>query len=187
MSKVSEMFIKNYDQNSDIGYIFEADAEYYKGLHNLHNDLPFFPERMKIKKGNKLVCNLYDKDNYVAHITTLKQALNHRLILKKVDKVTQFNQNEWPKLYFDMNTKLKTEAENNFEKDFLKLMHNAVFGKIMKNVRKHGDIKLAATNKRRNYLVSEPNYHMKKWFSETLLSIGMKKINILRFINTRNY
>ena len=102
-------------------------------------------------------------------------------------KVTQFNQNEWRKLYFDMNTKLKTEAENNFEKDFLKLMHNAVFGKIMKNVRKHGDIKLAATNKRRNYLVSEPNYHMKKWFSETLLSIGMKKINILRFINTRNY
>ena len=118
---------------------------------------------MKIKKGNKLVCNLYDKNNYVAHIATLKQALNNRLIPKKVLKVTQFNQNEWPKLYFDMNTKLKTEAENHFEKDFLKLMQNAVFGKIMKNVRKHRDIKLVATNKRRNYLVSEPNHHMKKW------------------------
>ena len=61
-----------------------------------------------------------------------------------------------------MNTKLKTEAKNDFEKDFLKLMNDAVFGKTMENVRKHRDIKLVTTDKRRNQLASEPNYHTKK-------------------------
>ena len=69
-----------------------------------------------------------------------------------------------------MNTKLRAEAKNDFKKDFFKLMNNAVFGKTMKNVRKHRDIKLVATNRRRNYLVSEPNYHMTKLFSENLLA-----------------
>ena len=58
-----------------------------------------------------------------------------------------------------MNIKLKTEAKNDFEKDFFKLMNNAVFGKTMENVRKHRDIKLVTTDKRRNQLVSEPNYY----------------------------
>ena len=65
-----------------------------------------------------------------------------------------------------MNTKFRTEAKNDFEKHFFKLMNNAVFRKTMENVRKHGDIKLVTTNRRRNYLVSEPNYHMTKVFSE---------------------
>ena len=58
-----------------------------------------------------------------------------------------------------MNTKLRTEAKNDFGKDFFKLMNNAAFGKTVENVRKHRDIKLVKANKRRNYLVSEPNYH----------------------------
>ena len=61
MLKVNENFIKNYDEDSDIGYIFEADVKYHKRLHNLHCNLPFFPERMKINKCNKLICNLRDK------------------------------------------------------------------------------------------------------------------------------
>ena len=60
-SKFNENFIKNYDEDSNIGYILEADAEYPKRLQNLHNDLPFLRERMKIKKCHKLVCNWYDK------------------------------------------------------------------------------------------------------------------------------
>ena len=92
LSKIDEDFIKNYDENSDKGHILEADVEYSKNLHDLHSDLPFLPERMKIHRCKKLVCKLYDKKIYVAHIGSLKQALNHGLVLKKVHRVIQFNQ-----------------------------------------------------------------------------------------------
>ena len=78
-----------------------------------------------------------------------------------------------------MNSKLRQKAKNNFEKDFFKLMNNAVFGKTMENVRKHRDIKLVTTERRRNYLVSEPNYHTTKFFTENLLAIEMRKTQIL--------
>ena len=106
---------------------------------NLHSHLPFLPERNQIEKCNKLVCNIHDKESYVVHIRALKQALNHRLILKKVHRVIQFNQKAWLKHYIDMNTKLRIEAKNYFEKDFFKLLNNAVFRKTMENVRKHRD------------------------------------------------
>ena len=83
VSKFDEEFMKNYDKDSNKGYILEADAENPKDLHNLHSDLQFLSERMKIKKSNKPVCNLHDKKEYVVHITALKQALNHELIFKK--------------------------------------------------------------------------------------------------------
>ena len=144
----------------------------------MHSDLPFLPERMKIDKCNKLVCNLCDKKNYVIHIRSLKQALSHKLILKKIHRVIQLNQEAWLKSYIDMNTELRKQARNDFEKDFYKLMNNAVFGKTMENVRKHRDIKLVTTDERRNRLVSEPNYHTTKWFSEKLLAIEMKKAKV---------
>ena len=134
---------------------------------------------MKIEKVEKLVANLHDKTEYVINIRILKQALNHRLVLKKVHRVIKFNQNAWLKPYIDMNTKLRQKAKNNFEKDFFKLMNNAVFGKTMENVRKHRDIKLVTTERRRNYLVSEPNYHTTKFFTENLLAIDLKKSRYL--------
>ena len=119
-----------------------------QNLLNLNRDLPFLPERNKIKKCDKLVCSKHDKEKYVVHIRALKQALNHRLILKKVHKVIQFNQKARLKSYIDANTKLKTEAKNDFEKDFFKLMNNSVFGQSMEIVRKHRDIKLVTTDKK---------------------------------------
>ena len=95
--------------------------------------------------------------------------MNHGLVLKKVHKVIQFNQEAWLKPYIDMNIKLRTEAKNGFEKDFFKLMNNAVFEKTMENVRKHKDIKLYTTDKRRNQLVSESIYHTKNIFQKTYL------------------
>ena len=80
LSKIDEDFIKNYGKDSDKGYILEADVEYPKHLHDLHSDLLFLPERMKIDKCNKLVCNLYDKKDYVVHIRSLRQELNDGLI-----------------------------------------------------------------------------------------------------------
>ena len=102
-----------------------------KKLFNLHNDLPFLPERKKVNKVKKLICNIEDKEKYVIQIRVLKQALNHRLVLRKVHGVTQFNQEDWLKPYIDMNTKLRKEAKNDFEKDFFKLINNSVFGKTM--------------------------------------------------------
>ena len=74
-----------------------------------------------------------------------------------------------------MNTDLRKKTKNDFEKDFFKLMNKAVFGKTMENVRKHRDIKLVTTKRRGNYLVSEPNCHIAKFFTEYLLIIEMKK------------
>ena len=77
-----------------------------------------------------------------------------------------------------MNTKLRKEAKHDFKKDFFKLMNNSVFGKTMENVRNHRDIKIVTTNKQRNKLVSEPNYHTTKYISENLLIIEMKKTEV---------
>ena len=77
-----------------------------------------------------------------------------------------------------MNTNLRTKTKNYFEKDFFKLMNNVLFGKAIENIRKHRDLNLVPTNKRRNQLVSEPNYHTTKWFSEHLLATEMKKIKV---------
>ena len=85
LSKIDEDYIKNYDKDNDKGCILEVDVKYPKNLHDLHSDLSFFPERMKIDKCKKLVCNLYDKKSYAVHIRSLKQALNHRLILKLIE------------------------------------------------------------------------------------------------------
>ena len=90
-------------------------------------------------------------------------------------KVIQFNQKDWLKPYIYMNTKLRKEAKNDFEKEFFKLMNNSVFRKTMENVRKHRDTKLVTTDVKRNKLVSEPNYHATKRFSENLLAIETKK------------
>ena len=79
VSVIKEDVIKNYEENNDKGYIFEVDVKYPKRLHNLHSDLPFLSERIEVNECKKLVCNLFNKKKYVAHINTLKQALNHGL------------------------------------------------------------------------------------------------------------
>ena len=80
--------------------------------------------------------------------------------------------------YINFNTELRKKAINDFEKDFFKLMNNAVFGKTMENVRKHRDVKLVKTDKNRNKLVSEPNYHTMKLIDDNLAIIEMKKIKV---------
>ena len=109
-------FIKDYDINSDKGYIFEVDVEYPKNLYNLHSDLPFLPERMKINNSKKLVCSVCNKENHLIHIRALKQALDHGLKLTKVHRVIEFRQEAWLKPYIDMNTELRKHAKNESEK-----------------------------------------------------------------------
>ena len=107
-----------------------------------------------------------------------KTSIESWISIKKVQEVIQFNQKPWLKEYIDMNTELRTETKNEFEKDFFKVMNNAVFGKTMENVRKHRNIKLVKTDKRTNQLVSELNYHTTKYISENLLAIEMKKTKV---------
>ena len=118
---------------------------------NLHSDLRILYERNKIRKCIQLVSDFHDV--HVVHMRTVKQALNHGLILKKVHRVIQFNQKACLKPYIDMNTKLRREAKNDFEKDFFKLLNNSVFGKTTENVRKHRDFKLVRKDKK--YFISK--------------------------------
>ena len=127
---------------SEKGYLLEVDVQYPRELHNYHNDLPFICECMVINEVEKLIPNLYYKKRYVIHIRALDQALKHGLVLEHIHRVIEFKQSAWMKEYIDFNTKLRTAASNDFEKDFHKLMNNAVFEKSMENIRKHRNIKL---------------------------------------------
>ena len=92
----------NYNDDSDQGYFLEVEVKHPEKLHDLYNDLRFIPERTKIEKVEKLVVKLYDKKEYAIHIRNLKQALNHGLVLKKVDRVIKLNQKAWLKSYIDL-------------------------------------------------------------------------------------
>ena len=178
LSMFTEDFIKGYDEESDIGYLLLVDIEYPKALHMLHSDLPFLPDRMKVNKVKKLACNVTDKENYSIHIVALKQALNHGLKLIRVHSVISFRQEAWLKSYIDLNTELRKNAKNEFEKDFYKLKINSMYGKTVQNDRKHRDIKLVPTDYKRNKVASEPNYHSTKCISKHLLVMEMKKTEV---------
>ena len=93
ISEFDKSFIKSYNEESDEGYFLEVDGQYTGKLHDLHNDLPFLSERMKVKKVENLITNLDDKTEYVIHIINLKQALNSGLVFR----VIKFNQKAWLK------------------------------------------------------------------------------------------
>ena len=136
LSMFTEDFIKSYDEEVDVGCLLVVYIEYPKTLRMLHSDLPFLPEKMKINKCPKLVCNVTDKENYSIHIVALKQELNHGLKLIRVQSVIIFRKEAWLKAYIDLNTKLSKNAKNEFEKDFYKLKINSIYGKTVENDRK---------------------------------------------------
>ena len=111
ISEFNESFIKSYNEENDKGYFLEVDFQYPNNLHNLPNDLLFLHERIKIEKFERLAANLHDKKEDVTHITNLKQALNHRLVLEKVHRIIKFNQNAWLKPNISMNTELREKAK----------------------------------------------------------------------------
>ena len=159
--------------------ILEVDLEYPENLHDLHNDYPFCPERVECKNGvEKLIPNLRDKTKYVIHYKNLIQCLKAGLKLKKIHRGIKFIESEWMKPYIEMNTNLRTQAKNNFEKDFFKLMINSVFGKTMENIRNHVNVKLVNTQEKLKKLAAKPNYKNRKIFTENLISVHMKKTSL---------
>ena len=161
------------------GYLLEVDVKYPKELHDLHNDIPFMCEKMKINKVEKLVPNLYDKKKDVTHIRALDQTLKHGFVLKKVHRVIEFNQSAWLKPYISFNKKLRKKAKNNFGNDFFKLMNNAVFGKTMENIRKHKDIKLITNEKEYLRMVMKLIFKSGVLFGENVMGCEMGKIKVV--------
>ena len=159
--------------------ILEVDLEYPEELHDLHNDYPLCPERVECENGvKKLIPNLRDKYNYVIHYKNLMQCLKLGMKLKKIHRGITFIESAWLEPYINTNVKLRTQAKNDFEKDFFKLMNNAVFGKTMENIRNRVNIKLVNTGEQFKKLVAKPNYESRKIFSENLVSVHMKKTSL---------
>ncbi|XP_057305273.1 uncharacterized protein LOC130642205 [Hydractinia symbiolongicarpus] len=160
------------------GYILEVDVDYPKELHDKHNELPFMPERKVVYRVEKLIPNLEHKRKYVVHIRALHQALKHGLVLTKVHRAIQFKQNAWLRDYIDHNTKLTTAAQNEFEKDFYKLMNLSVFGKTMENIRNHRNIKLVTNESAYTKLTMQPNFKSGICYSKNLMGIEMGRMGI---------
>ena len=160
--------------------ILEVDLEYPEKLHDLHNDYPLCPEGVKCKNNvEKLIPNLRDKKKYVLHYKNLIQCLKLGMKLKRIYRGIKFVESEWMKPYIDMNTKLRAEAKNNFEKDHYKLMNNSVFGKTMENIRNRVNVKLVNNEEKARKLIAKPNYSSCKIFSENLISVHMKKTSLV--------
>ena len=188
-AEIQNLDYMNVAQNSETGYIFEVDLEYPQDLHYLHNELPFCPESIASPKSKvkitKLIPNLKKKENYVIHYQNLQQALNHGLKLLKIHRVLSFDQSPWLKTYIDMNTAMRNKAKNKFEKDFFKLMNNAVFGKTMENVDKRVDVRLVThwenIGKRlgAEALIAKPHFKNRTIFSENLVAIQMQRQKVV--------
>ena len=111
----------------------------------------------------------------MVHIKALDQALRHGLKFKKVHWVIEFQQSKWMKAYIMLNTRLRKAAKNEFKKDFFKLMNNSVFGKTMKNIRNHKDVKLVTSDKIYLKYVMKPNFKDDFPFSKHLFALEMVK------------
>ena len=158
--------------------ILMVDLEYPKELHKLHNDYPLAPEKIIVDKVEKLITTLNDKEKYVVHYRNLKLYESLGLKIKKVHKGITFEESPWLKSYIDLNTRLRTEAKNDFEKDFFKLMNNSVFGKTMENIRNRVDVKLVGSPEVLVKLATKSNFERVVAFSDKLAAVHMKKTKL---------
>ena len=168
-----------FENWKNIPCILEVDLEYPHGLHDLHNEYPLAPEKLKINGVEKLIPNLGDKKNYVLNYQSLKLYERLGLIIKKIHRGIKFEESDWMAPYIEKNTKLRMEAKNKFEKDFFKLMNNSVFGKTMENIRNRVDIKFVTSRKGAAKLFKKPNFTKFKIFTEDFIAIHMKQRQIL--------
>ena len=159
--------------------ILEVDLEYPKELHDLHSDYPLAPERLVCENNvEKLIPNLRDKKKYVVHYKNLIQYIGLGMKLTRIHRGIKFKESEWLKSYIDLNTKLRTQAKNNFEKGFFKLMNNSVFGKTMENMRNRVDVKLVNNRNQARKLLAKPNFEHYQIFKEDFAAIQMKKTSL---------
>ncbi|XP_068680384.1 uncharacterized protein [Montipora capricornis] len=189
--QIDNIELAKYEDDSKKGLMLEVDLSYPKQLHDLHNEYPIGPEKVKVTKNmlsdyckniakkynistglvHKLIPTLSNKKNYVLHYRNLQLYTDLGLILTKVHRVLEFNQSASLKEYIDFNTHKRTNAKNAFEKDFFKLMNNSVFGKTMENIRKRVDVRLVTDEKKLLKMVAKPTYVSSKIFNENLVAV----------------
>lgn len=181
----------NVDDESSYGFILEVNLKYPDYLHNYHADLPFAAEKMIPPGGKtkKLIANLYDKEHYVIHYIHLKECLKNGLILTKIHRILKFRQTNFLKKYIDLNTELRQKSSTAFEKDFFKLLNNAIFGKTIENKRKQVNVKLVTrwtdndnkTNKHleAEKLIAKPNLKNILIFNENFVAIQLNHEKIV--------
>ena len=173
--------ITKIPKDGKIGYILECDFEYPEHLHDQHYDLPLLAktEVSPIGRHPKLMMTVKDKQRYVAHFWTVQQAIQLGLKLTKINRALQFSQSLWLKPYIDSNTARRAAATSSFQKDFFKLMNNAIFGKTLENKRKHKNVKLVTDPNKLQKLVQKPNFGTSIIINENLIVVSLKKTNIL--------
>ena len=190
-NKIENLDLGKYHEESKKGLILEVDLEYPNELHDIHNDYPLAPEKVKVTENmlsnyckkiadkynistglvHKLIPTLSKKEKYVLHYRNLQLYINLGLKVSKVHRVLEFDQSPWLKQYIDYNTEKRKNAKNDFEKDFFKLMNNSVFGKTMENIRKRVDVRLVTDKKKLLKLTSKPTYVSSKIFNENLVAV----------------
>ena len=188
---IDKLDLSKYKEDSKKGLILEVDLEYPKELHDLHNDYPLGPEKVKVVDSklskycknisdkynistglvHKLIPTLSNKKNYVLHYRNLQLYLSLGLKIHKIHRVLEFKQSPWLKQYIDFNTEKRKNAKNAFEKDFFKLMNNSVFGKTMENIRKRVDVRLVTDENKLLKLASKPTYVSSKIFNKNLVAV----------------
>ena len=189
--QINNINLAKYTENTQKGLILEVDLEYPQKLHNIHNDYPLGPEKVKVTKNmlsdyckniakkynittglvHKLIPTLSNKEKYVLHYRNLQLYTDLGLEVTKVHRVLEFNQSAWLKQYIDFNTQKRTNAKNAFEKDFFKLMNNSVFGKTMENIRKRVDVRLVTDEKKLLKMAAKPTYVISKIFNKNLVAV----------------
>ena len=193
------MRLDEISEDSETGYILEADLEYPNHIHDLHNGYPLAPERLTVTndmlspyskeilrdlnfslgKTPKLVPNLWDKTKYVVHLRNLKLYMSLGMKLTHIHCVLIFKQSPWLKPYIDFNTDKRKQAKNDFEKDFYKLLNNSVYGKTMENLRNHTTVELVTSKERLRKVIAKPNVKLFKIFHENLAAVEVKKSKLI--------
>ena len=153
--------LERFSDHEGRGCILEVDLEYPKKLHDLHNEYPLAPERIEIKD--------------CLHHKNLKQYLGLGLKLTKIHRGISFDEKAWLKPYIDLNKNLRSRAQNEFEKDFFKLMNNSAFGKTIENIRR----RLVNNQKSLKKCVAKPNFDHCIVFDENLVAVHMKKTELV--------
>ena len=195
-SEIDQLDVLHLDEHAEDGYIFEVDLKYPEELHDKHNDYPLAPERLTIdesmlspfqrqhfpakqcKPTTKLTPNLRNKTRYIVHYRNLQFYLHQGMEITKIHRVLTFKQSPWLKTYIDYNTKCRAASKSDFEKNYYKLMVNAVFGKTQENLRNHMNVEVITNRKFALKRICKPDFKRSQIIREDLVIIQTAVTNL---------